>query len=181
MELSLGEINEENGSWAVFSKSIISIADFLSKFDKINQFNEFVDSFDKDDYTRIELALLLDKEIFGYGFALACDFLKENYSPRYAKPDTHINRLFNDADIAKELSLSINCKKNKEKTRVDIDTFRAIVEYSESIDRLPYEADKLFWLIGSGNFYLVNIKIKTSMGDFIEIINNKFALKNNIS
>ena len=48
------------------------------------------------------LALLLKNEIHGYGFALACDFLKENYSPEYAKPDTHIQVIFYSLHLSKK-------------------------------------------------------------------------------
>ena len=35
----------------------------------------------------------------------------------------------------------------------------------------PYEVDKLFWLVGSGKFYLSDTKVKTSKRNFIKHIN----------
>ena len=131
--------------------------------------------FDKNDDTRIALALLLESEINGYGFALACDFLKENCSHQYAKPDTHIKAIF------KGLGLSSN--KNTTKNE-DIEIFRSVIEYSRSINEIPYEVDRLFWLIGSGDFYLCtelpeynkNKKL-ASKEDFIKRVNNLIGLK----
>jgi hypothetical protein len=175
-EYPLKNINIENEKsyWVHFSKSIISIANFLSKFSTIDEFNEFADLFNKTDDTRIALALLLEREISGYGFALACDFLKENYSPQYAKPDTHIKGIF------KGLSLSVIKDTTKDE---DIEIFRDVIKYSRSINELPYEVDRLFWLIGSGDFYLFTDlpeykenKKKASKGEFIQRVRNLIDL-----
>lgn len=213
---NLKNINRKKGFWIDFSRSILTIADFLSEFNTIHEFDEFVDLFNKNDNTRIALALFFDSEISGYGFALACDFLKENCNQEYVKPDRHIMKLFTnshiikeldlsieektdteeiemeieiskaikeysrsidiykDPDIIKKLDLSIKQKLKNKNTKKDIEIFRAMIEYSRSIDKLPYEIDKLFWLVGSGNFYLMNISIKTSMDDFIKRVIEKF-------
>ena len=162
--------NQESSYWVIFSKSIISIANFLSKFSTIDEFNKFVDDFNLNDNTRISLALLLENEIFGYGFALACDFLKENCNQQYAKPDTHIKYIFDNL---------ILCGRKLTGKNEDIEYYRAFMKYFESIhnfpyetDKLfPYEVDKLFWLIGSGNLYRENKMIKTSREDFVERVN----------
>lgn len=199
-------LNKENPNlWISFSKSIISIAECLSRFNNIDEFNKFIKEFDIDDKKRIYLALMLGNEIHGYGFALACDFLKENCNEKYVKPDTHIIKLFTNRDIVEKLDLKISPKtidkaketedsqtksdKNNEKnnkiksysTKDQIEIFRAVIDYSESIDKLPYEVDKLFWLIGSGKFYRVpdiqeeEVNIKTNIEDFIEKFSEKLT------
>lgn len=203
-------LNKENPNlWISFSKSIISIAEFLSRFNNIDEFNKFIKEFDIDDKKRIYLAFMLGNEIHGYGFALACDFLKENCNEKYVKPDTHIIKLFTNRDIVEKLDLKIiqetidkaketkdshkdsqtnldkNNEKNNEKksysTKDLIEIFRAVIDYSESIDKLPYEVDKLFWLIGSGKFYRIpdiqeeEVNIKTNIEDFIEKFSEKLT------
>ena len=39
----------------------------------------------------------------------------------------------------------------------DYEIFKDVVKFSKVAERVPYEVDKLFWLIGSGNFYLNDI------------------------
>lgn len=150
------ENKDINSDWFRFSKSILSIANFLTKFDKIDEFYKFADNFNINDDTRIALALLLQNEIDGYGFALACDFLKENFSPEYVKPDTHIQDIFYSLHLSKKKNKDIAEDENKEilLKNENIQLFKDIIKYSKSIDKLPYEVDKLFWLIGSGDFYL---------------------------
>ena len=140
--------------WVQFTKSIISIAKFISRFENIEKFNTFVEVFYYNEDTRITLPLLLKEEIFGYQFALSCDFLKENGYPEFVKPDVHIIDIF--------VGLGISNSKN------DFQVFRDVISFSKSIGKVPYEVDKLFWLIGSGNFYLDGIQIKTSKKKFIE-------------
>lgn len=193
--------------WVSFSKSIISIAEFLSRFNNMDEFNKFIKEFDTNDEKRIYLALLLDNEIYGYGFALACDFLKENCSQEYVKTDTHIIKLFTNSDIVEKLDIKINPqildkakkmensktkhedrKKENYNPKDQIEIFKAVKDYSKSIDKLPYEVDKLFWLIGSDYFYPLprtGFKIETNtkdntkdnIKDFIAIFIKKLTSK----
>ncbi len=144
--------------WVQFCKSILSISLFVSRFKNIEEFNKFVEVFYFNEETRIALPLLLKEEIFGYQFALSCDFLKENGYPEFIKPDVHI------IDIFRGLNLSNGNN--------DFQIFRDVIKFSKSINKLPYEVDKIFWLIGSGDFYLNDIKVHTSKKDFINSIIN---------
>ena len=150
--------NNSHSYWVQFCKSILSIALFVSRFKTIEEFNKFVEVFYFNEETRIALPLLLKEEIFGYQFALACDFLKENGYPEFIKPDTHIKDIFT----------GLNLTKNNN----DFQIFRDVIKFSKSINKLPYKVDKIFWLIGSGNFYLNDIKIHVSKKDFINSILN---------
>ncbi len=134
-------IDIPQNSWTIFCKAIISASNFLSRFSNIEEFDEFVSRFYLNEYTRLALPLLLDKEIFGLGFALACDFLKENGYPKFVKPDSNIMAIFKGIGISHPKA-------------DDYQVFKDVVKFSESIDEVPYVVDKLFWLVGSGNFYL---------------------------
>jgi hypothetical protein len=149
-------IEKARNPWVIFCKSAISASSFLSKFSDINDFDRFVSQFYLNEYTRVSLPLLLDREIFGLGFALACDFLKENGYPKFVKPDVHIKAIFNGLEI----SLSDD----------DFQIFKDVIRFSESISEVPYVVDKLFWLVGSGNFYIDGVRIKTDRDKFINVV-----------
>ena len=70
------------------------------------------------------------------GFALACDFLKENGYPEFAKPDVHIKKIFNGLGLSD--------------SNDDYEVFKDVIRVSELVNGLPYRVDKLFWLVGSG-------------------------------
>lgn len=142
--------------WVIYCKSIISIAEFLSAYKSVGEFNTFVNGFLTNEQSKLALPLLLSEEIFGFGFALACDFLKENVSPQFIKPDTHIN------DIALGLGITNSTKNYR--------IFKDVESYCTRIGVLPYAVDKVFWLVGSGNFYLSGIKVNSSKHDFINAI-----------
>ncbi|MBX7152901.1 hypothetical protein K1X84_14825 [bacterium] len=142
--------------WVIFCKSIISIATFLKRFITIDDFDSFVSSFISHSVAdvRLGLPLILEKEIFGYKFALACDFLKENVSPEFVKPDTHIKDIF--------IGLGIS---NPDAS--DFQIFRDVIAYSEEIKTKPYTVDKMFWLVGSGDFYKHKVIIRSNKKEFI--------------
>jgi hypothetical protein len=150
------DIEKSKSYWVIFCKSIISASSFLSRFSDMHQFNTFVEAFYLNDYTRIALPLLLDREIFGIGFALACDFLKENGYPKFAKPDVHIKAIFNGIGLST--------------SEDDYEVFKDVIKFSEAIGELPYRVDRLFWLVGSGDFYLDKIQIDTKQDEFIRDI-----------
>jgi hypothetical protein len=149
-----------HGYWVIFCKSVLSVAKFVNRFDTIDDFNNYVYQFiTETPDTRLALPLILKEEIFGYQFALACDFVKENVSPLFVKPDIHIKTIF------------IGIGKSQPKSS-DFQIFRDVISFAESINQVPYAIDKLFWLIGSGNFYWSNKKVRTDRQVFIDRINS---------
>jgi hypothetical protein len=155
------DISKPNNYWVIFCKGTISAASFLSQFKNLDDFNEFVNPFLVNEYTKVSLPLLLSKEVFGLGFALACDFLKEIGYVDFAKPDVHIIAIFYGIGISK--------------SKDQYDVLKEAVRFSKLINKTPYVIDKLFWLVGSGSFYLSNIKIKTNRNQFIEMIKQKYG------
>jgi len=95
------DIKNPKNAWVQYTKGIISIARFLSDFqdakDKgYKKFCGFIELFSSnaDEHVVAALPMLLEKEIDGYGFALACDFLKESGYNMYCKPDVHLLDIF---------------------------------------------------------------------------------------
>ncbi len=86
--------NTPRALWPQYCRSIISGAEFLSRFATAEEFYAWADSFDENERDRTELPMHLAKEIHGLGFALACDFLKEMGYANFSKPDVHIKDIF---------------------------------------------------------------------------------------
>ena len=140
--------------WPQFCKTITSGAEFLSKFSKAPDFYKWVDFFDQDERARPALPMLLSYEIDGFGFPLACDFIKEIGYHNFGKPDVHLKKIF------AALGLSAIEK--------DYQVFKAIIRVAKNVETTPYNVDKLFWLIGSGSFYLDAVRVGRHRDDFIK-------------
>jgi hypothetical protein len=147
--------------WPNYCKAILSAASFVEQFKSADDFYKWVDFFDKDDRSRASLPMLIDQEIKGLGFALSCDLLKELGYANFPKPDVHLR------DIFTKLKLCGN--------KVDdYHLFKAIVRLANNASVSPYNADKVFWLIGSGKFdNHPNIKIRRRKKEFIKYAYSK--------
>lgn len=164
----IGKIRRTTRSiWPQFCRGVLSSARFLTQFKSADEFHDWIQLFDKDERTHAALPLIIDAEIDGLGFALACDFLKELGYTNYAKPDIHLRDIFVGLDL---------CPPNAS----DYQLFRAICRVAGSVGEKvnPYYVDKIFWLIGSGNFYYDegignNGKIGSRKADFIKFANAK--------
>ena len=151
------DITKKKSYWVRFVIGIISGAKFLARFQTIEEFAIFIDRFYLNEYTRVALPMLISKEVDGLGFALACDFLKENGYPEFAKPDTHLISIFNGLGISN--------------SEYDYEVFKDVINFSKKVNEVPYVVDKMFWLIGSGKFHLLpkEDQIKpTNKEDFIK-------------
>jgi hypothetical protein len=80
--------------WPRYCRTTLSSAKFLSQFESASDFYEWVDLFDSDERARAAFPLLLDREIEGFGFALACDFVMGLGYANFSKPDVHIKDIF---------------------------------------------------------------------------------------
>lgn len=127
-------------AWPQFCRSIVAGARFLGQFSDADEFYRWADSYESDPLTRYELPAVVAKQVQGYGYALACDFLKELGYANYAKPDTHIRT------ILMELGLIT-------RDATDRQAVEAMAAFSKEAGLTSYHVDKLMWLLGSGNFY----------------------------
>jgi len=135
-----GEIRRKPRSiWPHYCQTILSGASFVEQFTSHQEFYRWVEFFDKDDRARASLPLLISQEIDGFGFPLACDFLKELGYVNFPKADVHLRAIF--------VGLAL-CPKSPS----DYELFKAIIRVAKNAGVTPYNADKVFWLIGSGKF-----------------------------
>lgn len=147
-------INRSRSYWVIFTRGIISGADYLSSFGDAEGFHRVVEHFYSNNHSRIALPLYIEKEIFGMGFATACSFLMENGYPNYVKPDTHLKDIFHGLGVSE--------------SKDDYTVFKDVINYSQTIHQSPYTVDKLFWLVGSGRFNKSDTKINTNKNKFID-------------
>ncbi len=152
-------IKNERSYWVIYTKGILSSAKFLSNFNSVKEFDNFVKPFFRNEFTIAALPMLLEKEIFGFGFPLACDFLKELGYVQYGKPDVHIKDIFHELGLVS--------------SRDDYEVFKTIVKIGFLVNKDPVIVDKVFWLIGSGNFYESNIEIGGQKKGFIKMMKVK--------
>ena len=145
--------------WVIYTKSILSCAQFVNSFTCVDDFHNFVKGFNFNEHSKLALPLLLKEEIFGFGFALACDFLKENGYSEFVKPDTHIN------DITRALGIT--------QATTDYGVFKDVIGYCQRNNLVPYEFDKLLWLVGSGSFYLNQFTVATDKREFVRQVRHR--------
>jgi len=126
--------------WPLYCKTILSAAAFLAQFDNSKAFYEWANHLYQDQRSMAALPLILKEEIEGFGYPLACDFLKELGFVNYGKPDVHIKDIFAGIGL---------CEKNVSDYQIQ----KIITAIADAAGVSSYNVDKLFWLIGSGRFY----------------------------
>jgi len=152
-----GPMNIKNKSsyWVIFCKGILSGAEFLSGFESYEAFDDFVDGFAFNDLSIGALPILLDQEIYGMGFPIACDWLKEIGYSNYCKPDTHTIDILFGAGVSSQDNYSV---------------FQTMVRMARVNKEAPAVIDRLLWLIGSGKYVEENERITRQKAPFIKDI-----------
>lgn len=125
--------------WPRYCRTILSAAAFLDQFKSGRDFSEWANRLYADPRSRAALPMVLETEVEGIGYALACDFLKELGYINYGKPDVHIIEIFAGIGLCPEGASPYQFQK-------------AISRVAEAAGVSCYAVDKLFWLIGSGKF-----------------------------
>ncbi|MGA2220761.1 MAG: hypothetical protein ABSH21_03115 [Verrucomicrobiia bacterium] len=137
-----GKIRKEPRSiWPKYCKTILSAAAFFNQFSSGEEFYEWANSLYSNKRSMPALPLILAEEIEGIGYPLACDFLKELGFIEYGKPDVHVIEIFVGIGL---------CQAKPSPYQVQ----KVISKIAEAADVSSYNVDKLFWLIGSGKFYM---------------------------
>ena len=135
--------------WRSRCKSIISSCKFLNEFKSVEDFKNFIESYDNDIDSRIKLIKYIQHNIHWFWFALSCDFIKEIWYTNFCKPDVHIK------DILLWLGI---CN-----TKDDEIIFRCLCNLAEEWWYTPYKLDKILWIICSGKFFSSKIEIKAEI------------------
>lgn len=136
-----GKIRKTSKSiWPKYCETILSAARFFMQFASGSEFYDWANHFYQDKRSIAALPMILSEEIYGIGYPLACDFLKELGFVNYGKPDVHI------IDIFEGLGL---CQRGASPYEIQ----KIIVQIADAKGVSAYNVDKLFWLIGSGKFY----------------------------
>lgn len=161
-----GQVRTTNRSlWPQFCQSVVEAAHFLNSFEEAEDFYEWANLFANDNKSKPALPLMISIEISGIGFPLACDFLKELGFIDYGKPDVHLKDIFKALEIINPNEKSL--------MKQDYETLKAIDRIAKENNKSPYAVDKVFWLIGSGDFYLTNKNIGRQKHRFINEIKSQ--------
>lgn len=145
--------------WPQLCKAVLSGAGFLRRFEAPEAFYAWCDIFDRDDLTRPGLPLIIANNVQGFGFPLACEFVKELGYSNYGKPDVQVISLFEALGL---------CERSAGDTRRDYEVLQDMFRAARNNGVTTYELDKVFWLIGSGDFYKDGFRIKSHRDKFIE-------------
>ncbi|NGM46466.1 hypothetical protein G5B31_13065 [Rhodobacter sp. SGA-6-6] len=144
--------------WLQFAKSTLSAAAFVESFPEVGDFYRWAEQLIEDPRNSAALPLVISQEVFGLGYTLACDFIKESGFPGYGKPDTHIRNLLFDLEL---------CPRDAP----DYVVQRRLIELAKEADVTPYTFDKVLYLIGSGRFDDAGLaKIKGQRAQFVESV-----------
>ena len=154
--------DNKRNSWYKWSCSIIDSARFLCGFNDAADFDQFVKRFDYNVKSRIALPLLIQSQIRGIGFALACDLLKELGYTNYPKPDVHLIDVFNGIGLCDQNPISV------------FEAIEKMADDYKSVDSCvdAYTVDKVFWLLCSGFYYKENpmLRVKSRKKELIEYL-----------
>jgi hypothetical protein len=155
------DITNEQSYWSVFCKGALSGAAFLTSFGSLDSADAFIMGFQHHDLSIPALPMVMEREIYGMGFALACDFLREAGYTNYGKPDVHVKDILFGLEIVEY--------------RDNYEVFKALLRMARVSDELPVIVDKVLYLIGSGNIGKPDIKIGRQKKVFIEEMQAKLA------
>lgn len=151
--VSMDSVESRHSLWRKYAKSVMSACEFLNSFNDANDFDEFVSQFAYNECSAAALPMLIEREVFGMGFALACDFLKGLGYTEYPKPDVHVMDMFSAFGLC---------------DRKAYNAYKAVIEMARAVNETPYKVDTIFWLIGSGEFYRQGIRIGSNKAKFID-------------
>lgn len=139
--------------WTTFAKACVSGARFLYEYSCFGQFEEFVCSFRGETIRVVELPLIIQSKVHGFGFTLACDFLKESGWTWYGKPDAHIKRILYTAQLIAE--------KRQDPSKInDIHAFIELERMAAACGKTMFAVDKVLWMAASGKLHRVQLKAK---------------------
>jgi hypothetical protein len=140
----------------MFCKTALSGACFLAQLETVQTFKAFVKGFKYNEMTTAVLPLLLQKEINGFTFSSACDFLTQAGFCDYIAPNSRVKALLFDIEI-------IESKENYE-------LLKTIIAIGRANNEKPNVVNKLFWMIAAGKLSGQENKKNNLRSEFIDHI-----------
>ncbi len=140
----LSELLNVNEGWCIIVLSVITGLNYL----KANNWRDLYNrSFNRDiTYSQIDMLIQdCQKNVRGFGYALAGSFFGDLGSPHFVKDDTHVRDGINV--IYKGLGTP--------EQRV-----KAVIDSAKNVNVHPRVLDKILYFGGSGNLYLIGVKLK---------------------
>jgi hypothetical protein len=127
-----------------FCRTITTGARYLACFPSAEVFLEYVEANkgnQKPEDGIEKIVTEIDEKVSGLGHALILDFLKELGFTRFVKPDIHTIDLYHKIAQVEKIDAGY------------FFTISFLRQLADEVDQTPYSLDRMFWLIGSGNFY----------------------------
>lgn len=152
--------NPRQNTWVKWAWAIKDSAALLANYQDASGFYADVESYLGDVENQANLAFHIARNVKGFGFALACDALKELGFTSYAKPDVHIKVIFRKLGLLPPI-ISEDKYWNKAQDWLDYQVFKQVSSFAGSCHEFgdvatlvtPYKVDKVMWLVSTGNFY----------------------------
>ena len=151
----------EGSYWVVFTKCLLSGAVFLSRFGSFDGFERFVAGFAHHPMALAGLPIIIERHVFGMGFPLACDWLREMGYTDYAKPDVHVLTILSECGIIPAWD--------------PYAAFKALARIGRLVGEPPAVVDKTLWFIGSGRFVPGDETVTRYRDAFIEYVTQILA------
>lgn len=158
----LEDLRGARNSWVSWGKTIQGSAAYLSRFDSADEFyKKMREKFNfENDFEAERAALEIAQEIYGFGFTLACSFLKSVGFRSYCKPDRHVS----------EVIFRLGMTPSQYDLFGTFEAVRRIAIECRDDAFTPNIIDKKIFLICSGSFYLGKEDVKKRIGEKDELI-----------
>jgi thermostable 8-oxoguanine DNA glycosylase len=139
------DISNKRTYWYKFSHTVIDAARYLSRFENGPAFRKYIErQISEGKHVELIKTICEDPEtkVFGFGWALSCEFLKEIGYTDFIKMDSHLTGILSGLGIVTSSNGEV--------------VYKQSIAFAESIGERPFTVDKLFYLSGSGKIYLLD-------------------------
>lgn len=150
------DISREASYWVVYVKGLLSGAVFLSRVGTFSGFERFVAGFAHHPIALAGLPIIIERFIYGMGFPLGCDWLREMGYTDYAKPDIHVLTIFIECGIVRDWDT--------------FQSFKILAHMGRLMGEPPAVVDKVLWYIGSGRFLPDDEPVTRYRNAFVEYV-----------
>ena len=134
---AVGAEVKPNNAWYKFAKNIISIVNFLSEFNDIDDLYALLENAVSEE-DKIKLANYIASKIDWWGFPMANNWIKDMGMTDFSKPDRHVTAIIDDIYQTGENSENV---------------FMKVREVAYECNVTPFTLDRVLYLVGSGEFY----------------------------